>query len=89
MSDHKKKGDFHKTSSHTDEVGGNKKAGASPKATAAPRTSRTPGTAGISDGLKPFHRHCEPKAKQSSVATMDCFAALAMTNHSTPRAPTR
>lgn len=26
MSDHKKKGDFHKTSSHTDEVGGNTKA---------------------------------------------------------------
>ena len=26
MTDHKKKGDFHKTSSHSDEVGGNKKA---------------------------------------------------------------
>lgn len=30
MSDHKKKGDFHKTSSQEDEVGGNKKAGAKP-----------------------------------------------------------
>jgi hypothetical protein len=28
MTDHKKKGDFHKTSSHEDSVGGNKKAGA-------------------------------------------------------------
>lgn len=26
MTDHKKKGDFHKTSSHKDSVGGNKKA---------------------------------------------------------------
>ena len=30
MSDHKKKGDFHRTSSHPDEVGGNKKAHAKP-----------------------------------------------------------
>ena len=30
MSDHKKKGDFHGTSSQEGEVGGNKKAGANP-----------------------------------------------------------
>jgi hypothetical protein len=30
MTDHKKKGDFHKTSSNEDSVGGNQKSGAKP-----------------------------------------------------------
>jgi hypothetical protein len=40
MTDHKKKGDFHKTSSHTDSVGGNKKSGAKPETNS--RTGVTP-----------------------------------------------
>ena len=43
MSDHKKKGDFHKTSSQEGEVGGNKKAHAKPESNSRTGHKQTAG----------------------------------------------
>ena len=50
MSDHKKKGDFHKTGSQTAEVGGNKKAHAKPESNSRTGHKQTAGSGGANVG---------------------------------------
>lgn len=50
MSDHKKKGDFHRTSSHKDEVGGNKKTGAKPDSNSRTAHEQNAGNGGRNAG---------------------------------------